>query len=1341
MSLLQSLSNRKNQTAFTANRGPAPKRLWLALFALTLLAGFAISWPTVSVESRGSVEKASSIKSGDLPSLGAPAIQATGTRADGILPRSSFDLSLAHNSLTGTSFKSESSVEAKLGASGLVEASLSGANLAGASLAPPAPMPAVISDSIALTDPTFVRPSAGAITVCPASGNPTTHYKLYEFNLSGCAIATPVTIDTCASGVGLDTNVFVYRQAGGAPSTAGSPTFFPTSPCTNVVASNNNSAVCGPGSLLSSVTTSMSNGNFVVVVSTNGANQTGNFTLSVTSAGCAVTQVASCNAVVVPSSQTFAAAGGSGMANVTIGPACAWTAISNDPSFINITSGAAGVGNGTVNFTVDPNLGEARVGTMTIAGQTFTVTQDAGAVTLPCIHDALVDSTPTYTRPSAGTPPTCPALGNPTVHYKYYEFDLSGCASGVVTASTCNSGPCSVKPPGTLADTQVYIYRKAGGAGSTPGSPIFDPTSACTNALTGNNNAAACGVGSLLSVATSSFGPGRFGVVVTSNVALDVGTFNLNVSAPGCTVTMVPPCGSVTGTVTPGSQTICPGSSAVINVTVGAGGTAPYTISLNNGGGTMTGAGPSFNFTVTPASTTTYTATGTDATGCAITMSNTATVIVGDTTPPTITCPADSSASANGSCQAAVPDYASSAVATDNCSGPVTKTQSPIAGTLVGLGPHIVTVTAMDSSGNSSSCTTTFTVNDTTPPTVTCPANSSASADANCQAAVPNYAASATASDNCGPVTKTQSPAAGTLVGLGPHTVTVTATDGAGNSSSCTTTFTVNDTTPPMVTCPADSSASADANCQAAVPNYAASATASDNCGPVTKTQSPAAGTLVGLGPHTVTVTATDGAGNSSSCTTTFTVNDTTPPMVTCPVDSSASADANCQAAVPNYAASANATDNCGPVTKTQSPAAGTLVGLGPHTVTVTATDGAGNSSSCTTTFTVNDTTAPVVTCPANSSASADANCQAAVPNYAASATATDNCGPVTKTQSPAAGTLVGLGPHTVTVTATDGAGNSSSCTTTFTVNDTTAPTLTCPANSSASADANCQAAVPNYAASATASDNCGPVTKTQSPAAGTLVGLGPHTVTVTATDGAGNNTSCTTTFTVNDTTPPVVTCPAPSSAAADPGTCKAPVPNYAASATASDNCSPSGSITKTQSPAAGTQVGPGPHTVTVTATDQAGNSSTCTTVFTVTDATGPVITLNGQTPSMWPPNHSYHTFTISDFVTSASDSCDGSVSLSSVYILKVTSDEIENGNGDGNTLNDIVIAGDCKSVQLRSERDGGGDGRVYTITFKVKDSSGNFATATAKVVVPHSQNGDPAVDSGPHYTVNSSCP
>src|SRR5438067_5360932 len=168
--------------------------------------------------------------------------------------------------------------------------------------------------------------------------------------------------------------------------------------------------------------------------------------------------------------------------------------------------------------------------------------------------------------------------------------------------------------------------------------------------------------------------------------------------------------------------------------------------------------------------------------------------------------------------------------------------------------------------------------------TVTAPNDSSASTDANCQAATPNYVAGTTTSGGNGSVTLSQSPAAGTLLDLGPHTVTVTATDGCGNSSSDTVVFTAVDNTLPSVSCPMSSTASADSNCQARVPNVLTGVSASDNCGPVTLSQNPAAGTLVGLGTTTITVTAMDASHNSSTCATTFTVSDNTPPTITCPV-------------------------------------------------------------------------------------------------------------------------------------------------------------------------------------------------------------------------------------------------------------------------------------------------------------------------------------------------------------------------------------------------------------------------------------------------------------------------
>jgi len=125
----------------------------------------------------------------------------------------------------------------------------------------------------------------------------------------------------------------------------------------------------------------------------------------------------------------------------------------------------------------------------------------------------------------------------------------------------------------------------------------------------------------------------------------------------------------------------------------------------------------------------------------------------------------------------------------------------------------------------------------------------------------------------------------------------------------------------------------------------------------------------------------------------------------------------------------------------------------------------------------------------------------------------------------------------------------------------------------------------------------------------------------------------------------------------------------------------------------------------------------------------------------MWPPNHQYPTFRVTDFVVSPTDGCDTDLGAGAVVIAQVTSDEPENSGGDGNTVNDIAIAPDCRSVQLRAERADGGNGRVYTITFRVVDASGNTTTATARVTVPQSQASGPAIDDGPNYIVMGTCP
>ena len=138
-------------------------------------------------------------------------------------------------------------------------------------------------------------------------------------------------------------------------------------------------------------------------------------------------------------------------------------------------------------------------------------------------------------------------------------------------------------------------------------------------------------------------------------------------------------------------------------------------------------------------------------------------------------------------------------------------------------------------------------------------------------------------------------------------------------------------------------------------------------------------------------------------------------------------------------------------------------------------------------------------------------------------------------------------------------------------------------------------------------------------------------------------------------------------------------------------------------------------------------------------DETGPTIT-PATAQSMWPPNHNYHTFTLSQLLSSVTDDCDNAPS---VVITSVDSDEPEDavGDGDGATLQDMVIADDCQSVQLRAERQGSGNGRVYTVHVMAKDYSGNWTTAVCMVTVPHSVN-NPAVDDGPAagYSVGGAC-
>ena len=634
-------------------------------------------------------------------------------------------------------------------------------------------------------------------------------------------------------------------------------------------------------------------------------------------------------------------------------------------------------------------------------------------------------------------------------------------------------------------------------------------------------------------------------------------------------------------------------------------------------------------FGCTEVGTSTVVLTATDEAGNSASCSADVTVV--DDTDPTINCPGNQTVTVDANCDYTLPDYTGLAATDDNCSV-ATVTQSPAVGTTQ-TGAVTVTLTATDASGNTSTCTFQTVPDDTTLPSVACPADQTESLDANCQFTVPDYTSAATITDNCTVATVVQSPAAGTVLnGAGTNTITITATDGSGNSNSCSFDLILEDNTAPALTgCPSDQNVSLDNNCEFILPDYTTSVTATDNCG-VTVTQAPASGTAI-TAATTVTITAEDAAGNTTACSFVLTPVDDTDPVISCPANQTVTVNATCGYTLPDYTGLATASDNCGTAMVTQSPAAGTTQ-TGAVTVTLTATDGSSNTASCTFQTVPDDATPPSLTCPADQTESLDANCQFTVPDYTGSATSTDNCGVVNLTQSPAAGTVLnGAGTTTITITSTDGSSNSSSCTFNLVVEDNTAPALTgCPSDQNVSLDNNCEFILPDYTTSVTATDNCG-VTVTQAPASGTAI-TAATTVTITAEDAAGNTTACSFVLTPVDDTDPVISCPANQTVTVN-ATCGYTLPDYTGLATASDNC---GTAMVTQSPAAGTTQ-TGAVTVTLTATDGSSNTASCTFQTVPDDATPPSLTCPADQTESLDANCQ---FTVPDYTGSATstDNC-----------------------------------------------------------------------------------------------------
>ncbi len=343
----------------------------------------------------------------------------------------------------------------------------------------------------------------------------------------------------------------------------------------------------------------------------------------------------------------------------------------------------------------------------------------------------------------------------------------------------------------------------------------------------------------------------------------------------------------------------------------------------------------------------------------------------------------------------------------------------------------------------------------------------------------------------------------------GTHRLTVGERDAVGNWSVSSFFDIFLDFSSPVIdVCPAPQSG----ECPATVANFIPGVTVHDNfTAPESLViiQSPAAGTPVGLGPHTVTITVTDQVNHQSTCETTFTASDTVAPLIT--LNGPAAVGVECGSAYSD--AGASASDACAGSPAVMTGGSVTTGVPGVYTLTYSATDGTNAAAEVMRVVTVSDTVVPIITL--TGSAAVAVECGDTYSD--AGATASDACaGSPTVTTDGSVNTGA-PGAYTLTYSATDGTNAAAEVTRVVTVSDTTAPVITtCAPGQTIALDSACEAFVPDFTAHLVASDVCDTnLTVVQSPAAGTPVLEGDTVVTLTVTDDASHFVTCTAQLTV----------------------------------------------------------------------------------------------------------------------------------------------------------------------------------------------------------------------------------
>ena len=575
-----------------------------------------------------------------------------------------------------------------------------------------------------------------------------------------------------------------------------------------------------------------------------------------------------------------------------------------------------------------------------------------------------------------------------------------------------------------------------------------------------------------------------------------------------------------------------------------------------------------------------------------------------------------------------------------------------ISGTPSEVGSYDITVTTTDESGNATETTFTIDVEDTTKPTVEDITDQTQEVNTEITPikieATDNGGQAVTNKVDGLPDGVTFDEATNTISGtpseVGSYDIIVTTTDENGNSETTTFTIDVEDTTKPTVEDIADQTQEINTEIEPikieARDNSGQAVTNKVDGLPDGVTFDEATNTISGtpseVGSYDITVTTTDENGNSETTTFTIDVEDTTKPTVEditdqtqeintemTPIkiearDNSGQAVTNKVEGLPDGVTFDEATNTI----------SGTPSEVGSYDITVTTTDENGNSETTTFTIDVEDTTKPTVESVADQTQEINTKIEPikieARDNSGQAVTNKVDGLPDGVTFDEATNTISGtpseVGSYTVTVTTTDESGNATETTFTIDVEDTTKPTVEDIANQTQEVNTEIEPikieATDNSGQAVTNKVDGLPDGVTFDEATNTISGtpseVGSYDITVTTTDKNGNSETTTFTIDVEDTTKPTVESVADQTQEVNTEITPITIEsedNSGQTVTNKVDGLPDGvTFDEATNTISGTPSKVGSYDITVTTTDENGNSETTTFTIDVEDTTKPTV-------------------------------------------------------------------------------------------------------------------------------------